>query len=121
MTENTKPTAWMLRKKSNGFIRGCYAEEPTDIQREHAEIDGEEYVALFDIDAIMGAATRFVAHTELLEAGPVKISGDDVVVSQAVKLLRMAGSGYRKPAPSVGTELGRAVREVRRTRPPVRR
>lgn len=39
----------------------------------------------------------FTSHTELLESGPLKISGHTKVVGQAIELLRNAGSGHRLP------------------------
>jgi hypothetical protein len=42
-----EPVAWMLRKKSSGFVRGLTASAPSDETLQIAEIDGDEWVPLY--------------------------------------------------------------------------
>lgn len=53
---------------------------------------------------------KFYAHVVVIEAGPVKLSGDDAAVVQALGLIRNAGSGYRKDA---AVQLPEHVRSIR--------
>ena len=52
------------------------------------------------------ALSRFGAHTELLQAGPVSLAGAHAAVDQAIKLLRGAGSGYRADTPVADADEG---------------
>lgn len=84
IVEGAEPVAWMLRKKSDNFVRGLTASAPSDETLAIAEIDGDEWLPLYtatpsDLAAGMEKGIEDLAYS-------VKIRGEALTASDDEEL-----------------------------------